>query len=141
MKKLLVMILTFVLACCVLLSGCKEKNTAIERYVYKFQELTIKEDGTELTFEAGEKFEGKRLTEDTMILILEEETAVLRLYSYDNENNTFQEHIEAYIFSWIEGMYNEIYFYDEDGNALIAKKNGNVLTIQDFRNMKVVLEK
>ena len=141
MKKLLLIILTFALACCLLFGGCT--NSYSKREIYKFKELTIEEGDTEFTFEVGEKFEGQRLTADTFILILDKETAILRVYSYEQNDNEAEEEINAYVFSWIEGINNELYFFSQDNNTIeyIAKKNGNTLTLKGFYGINILFAK
>ena len=143
MKKLLLTILTFTLACCCLLfGGCKGNDY---EGTYKFKELKVEEDGTEFSFEVGDKFEGMRLTKDFVTVTIDEEKAIVRLYTYEEEGaGEIDEYTEVYVYRWVN-VDDEAYFYAEGDSEVeyIAKKDGKTLTIDvDFGDaMTIVLEK
>ncbi len=144
MKKLLLIILTFVLACCCLLFGsCKGKKSY--EGTYKFKELKVEEDGTEFSFEIGDKFEGMRLTKDFVTVTINEEDAIVRIYTYEEEGTEKDEYTEVYVYNWVIGLNDEVYFFAEGESEVeyIAKKDGNTLTLDvDLHyTMTIVLEK
>lgn len=144
MKRLLLIILTFALACCCLLfSGCKGAKSY--EGTYKFKELKVEEHGTEFSFEVGDKFEGMRLTEDFVTVTIDEEKAIVRICMYEEEGDgEIDEETEVYVYRWVN-VDDEAYFYAEGDSEVeyIAKKDGKTLTIDvDFGDaMTIVLEK
>lgn len=126
MKKLLFIILSFALACCCFLfTGCSKQE------VYKFSKLTIEENDTEFSFEVGDKFEGVRLTEDFVTVILDEDKAVLRRCYTETHGEETETYKEVFVCNIIEGINNELYMYQEtEEEALIVVKEKNTLTLE-----------
>lgn len=129
MKKFRRLFLTFfmvVLTCCVcLFSGCKTSG------VYKATQIKFTEGDTTATISVGDKFEGIEFKEDTFILILDENKFSFRYCFERVEDEEKEIRKEVICGEWVEGYEDEIYFIiPEDEEGLIAKKDGNKITVE-----------
>ena len=136
MKKFLLTVLALALACCcVLFAGCSKQQ------VYKFTKLTVEDDDTEYSFEVGDKFEGIRLTEDYATLILDGDTAILRMCYTKTVDDDTKEYKSVMKFNIVEGVDDEIYaFSEDDDEGLIAVKNKKTITVE-YSGMILVFTK
>jgi hypothetical protein len=137
MKKLLMAIVSCLcLACCALFGACGTDGT------YKLQKIKYVDDDTEMTVNIGDKFEGMELKEDTYVLIVKGDKAILRQnYTYEINDET-KEYTDVYVGTWVKGYEDEIYFVSEDGeDTYIAKKDGKVVTIEVTDDLTIVLSK
>ena len=97
LKKLLAVVgLATIAASSVMLSGC---SGSIEGE-YKFKEMYYEYKGTTTTYRVGDKIDGVTLTKESIVLVLRDDDAILRLYSeLDGE-----EEKEVMVGTWTNGM-------------------------------------
>ena len=140
MKKLLIsLVCCLCLACCVLFGACSGTNGT-----YKLQKIKYTSKDTEMTVSLGDKFEGMELKEDTFLVIVKGNQAVLRSHSVITRENETIEDTDVFVGTWMEGYENEIYFIpngEDADDAYIVTKNGKEITIEMDDGLTIYLKK
>ena len=125
LKSLLVTALICVMACCCFLfTGCAEKGT------YKFETLNYNDGETAITLEIGEKFLGTELTKETFVLLMREDTFILRTCTTYTEGNATYMETTVQTGTWMKGFKKEIYLVYDSGIIEIAEKKGNKIIFE-----------
>ena len=123
LRKLLLFVALTVIACFSLVfTGCSSGT------VYKFEKLSYEDSQTKTTVSVsvGDKYQGMDLTEEFMIVIMKGDQVIVRShYERDDESYT---NVEVY--TQMDGYEDEIYFVNEDGDAMVVTKEGRTLIIE-----------
>ena len=141
LKKLFLLALTCIMACCCLLfSGCSAKG------IYKFSSLKYDDGETSLTINTGDKFEGIVFDEESIILeINKDNTFYLRVNCIKNADVTGEEiYFTTNAGTWMDGYQDEIYFFstDDEGEGLIGIQKGKTITLTiPTEGIELVLKK
>lgn len=132
LKKLFAVLgLATVVGSSVMLAGC---SSSIEGE-YKFQEMRYELNGTTTTQRIGDKVDNVTLTEESIVLILRDDEAIVRSYAeYEGEEET-----TVMIGTWTKGYDGEIYVSLEK-EVLIFEKDGNILK-GDYKGATLTLKK
>lgn len=132
LKKLFAVLgLATVVGSSVMLAGC---SSSIEGE-YKFQEMRYELNGTTTTQRIGDKVDNVTLTEESIVLILRDDEAIVRSYAeYEGEEET-----TVMIGTWTKGYDGEIYVSLEK-EVLVFQKDGKILK-GDFDGATITLKK
>ena len=136
LKKLIISALICVMACCCFLfAGCSNSKT------YQFESLKYETNNTSVTVDIGDKFEGLTITEESYVLILNDDSTFVFRSNYtikDGDEEVTE--VEVITGTWMEGYEKEIYCTTEDGDTFIATKDGKRITV-DYGEITIVLKK
>ena len=123
LRKLLLFVALTVIACFSLLfTGCSSGT------VYKFEKLTydMPQQETTVSMCVGDEFQGIELTEEFITITMKGDQVIIRTHmEMDDESFT-----EVQVGTIVEGYENEIYFVSEDGDVMIAEKDGKTLKVE-----------
>ncbi len=135
-KKFIISALICVVACCCFLfAGCSTSKT------YQFESLKYETNNTSITVNIGDKFEGMTLTEESYVLIFNDDHTFAFRSTYTIKNGD-EEIVEVDVITgtWMEGYEKEIYGTSEDGDTFVAKKDGKRITL-NYDEITIVLTK
>ena len=128
-KVLALVLVTALLSCCLLFTGCSAKKAG----VYKFESMQMEKDGVQVEIKVGEKFMGAlTLTEDFMVITLNEDgTISIKASGMGDDLQTG---------TWTDDDKESITF-TIDGDAEVCFCDGETLVLEEDELGKVTFKK